>query len=165
MARRGRRGFLRHWCSRLGTAVAGMATVGVLGAPGTASAALPGLPTFTVTPSTNLVTGQPVRVSWENQFVGLTTDTFSVEQCAGPWDPSTYLQNCQIRAIQSQAASSGSYYVDVYQAFKPPTGDTRHVCKGTEAGTEQCYVVLVAQGGTPTVRASVPILFYTTSTK
>ena len=163
MARSRRRGFLRRCRPRVGAAFAGVATVGVLGAPASAHAALPGVPTFTVTPTTNLSSGQTVQVSWENQFVGLTETAFHVYECAGPFDLTTYERNCDRRA-EVPATSGATVYVNVSQIVPLHPGGADHICKGTEPGNEQCYVVLV---GNPSlvVKGSEAILFYTSSTK
>jgi hypothetical protein len=164
MARRRKHRKGRGWCPRLGTAVAGLATLGVLAWPGPAEA-LPGVPSFTLSHSTGLIAGEEVVASWENQFVGLTEQVFVVHECAGHFDPSTYFDRCITLAYQYPAAPSGSYKVRLAQVFYPlDQQQNQHICKGNEAGEEQCYVELVA-ANTYVVKGSVPIHFGSASTK
>ena len=76
---------------------AGLAAAAALGGPAAAPAAagpIP-VPTFTVTPSTNLFNGQSVDVAWSNQFVGITESAFSVWECL----PGTFsTATCDFRA-------------------------------------------------------------------
>ena len=144
--------------SGLGLA-AGFAALGPLAMAGRADATP--LPTFSVSQTTGLVSGQQVRVSWRNQPLAFPPGIFVVFQCAGLFDPSDYYRNCSELALQVPAASSGSFDVTVHQQLIPDD-ITLHTCNGT--GGEQCYLVLVASE-TLGVNASVPILFGSSSPK
>ena len=144
--------------SGLGLA-AGLAALGPLAMAGRADATP--LPTFSVSQTTGLVSGQQVRVTWKHQRLGLSPGVFVVFQCAGPFDPSDYYRNCSELALQAPAATSGSFDLAVHQQLIPDD-ITLHWCNGT--GGEQCYLVLVASE-TLGINASVPIRFGSSSPK
>jgi hypothetical protein len=133
-------------------AVAGLLALSPFTVAGRADAAVP---TFTVSQTTGLVSGQQVRVAWDGQPLGVPVGVFVVFQCAGLFDPSDYYRNCDELVLQDPAASSGSYDVTVRRQLIPDDL-TLHTCNGT--GEEQCYLVLVASE-TLLVNASLPITF------
>jgi hypothetical protein len=145
----------------VGRVAVGLAALGPLAVAGRADAVRPGLPTFTVSQTTGLVSGQEVTVSWTNQILGVPTGMFAVFQCAGLFDPSDYYRNCDELALQDSASRSGSLDVTVHQRFIP---DDVHLHECNGIGAEQCYLVLVASE-TLAVHGSVPITFLVSSPK
>ena len=152
-ARRRPNRFVRRWRSKALGVAAGLASLGPLAMAAPADAAL--LPIFSVSQTTGLVSGQQVRVSWDNQLLTLPPGVFVVFQCAGLFDPSDYYRNCNELVQQNPAATSGSFDLTVHQQLIPDDV-TLHTCNGT--GGEQCYLVLVASE-TLGINASVPIRF------